>query len=230
MRPPDLVLVPGGAFLMGSESGRADERPVHRVRLPDFLAGRAPVTNAEYTAFVAATGTGPARFSEDPRFNAPGQPVVGVNWHEAVAYCLWLADRTGLRLRLPSEAEREYASLGGLHGASWPWGSPRIEDHPAYAGLACLDRPHPPLDACRNGYGLLCMADNVHEWCADWYDPAYYAVSPEESPAGPPSGLRKVSRGGSWRHQIKFTRIAARAAIDPSFRYNDYGFRVYGDV
>ena len=77
-----------------------------------------------------------------------------------------------------------------------------------------------------NPYGLYNLGDNVHEWCADWYDAAYYSVSPERNPQGPPSGSRRSSRGGSWRHHIKVTRTAARSSIPPEFKYADYGFRV----
>jgi formylglycine-generating enzyme required for sulfatase activity len=73
------------------------------------------------------------------------------------------------------------------------------------------------------------MAENVHEWCSDWYSASYYAVSPAHSPPGPRTGDRRASRGGSWRHSVKFTRINARSSIPPAFRYNDYGFRVYSD-
>jgi formylglycine-generating enzyme required for sulfatase activity len=70
------------------------------------------------------------------------------------------------------------------------------------------------------------MCENVHEWCSDWYDPGYYAVSPAEDPHGPDHGKRRSSRGGAWRHHIKFSRCAARSSIPPEFRYADYGFRV----
>jgi formylglycine-generating enzyme required for sulfatase activity len=77
-----------------------------------------------------------------------------------------------------------------------------------------------------NGYGLLDMGYNVHEWCSDWYDPGYYARSPLDDPRGPATGARRASRGGAWRHQIQVCRNAARSSLDPGFRYNDYGFRV----
>ena len=93
-----------------------------------------------------------------------------------------------------------------------------------------MEHPHIPLDACRNGYGLYCMADNVHEWCSDWYDRNFYVGSPEHAPIGPASGVRRASRGGSWRHRIKFTRVSARSSLSPNYRYNDYGFRVYADA
>jgi formylglycine-generating enzyme required for sulfatase activity len=70
------------------------------------------------------------------------------------------------------------------------------------------------------------MADNVHEWCSDWYGRDYYRLSPQNDPQGPESGARRASRGGSWRHKVKVTRSAARSAIAPAFCYADYGFRV----
>ena len=69
------------------------------------------------------------------------------------------------------------------------------------------------------------MCQNVHEWWSDWYDPAYYATAPTEDPRGPAHGVRRASRGGAWRHHIKFSRCAARSSIPPDFRYADYGFR-----
>jgi formylglycine-generating enzyme required for sulfatase activity len=77
-----------------------------------------------------------------------------------------------------------------------------------------------------NGFGLFGIAANVHEWCADWHARDYYASSPELNPLGPQTGLRRTSRGGSWRHAVTISRTSARSKLDPSFRYTDYGFRV----
>jgi formylglycine-generating enzyme required for sulfatase activity len=84
-----------------------------------------------------------------------------------------------------------------------------------------------------NAFGLYDICDNVHEWCSDWYDPNYYAISPERNPRGPERSWmnpqRKSSRGGSWRHHIKVARCSARSSIPPEFQYADYGFRVACD-
>ena len=234
LSPPALVALPGGDFLMGCARGRADERPPHPVRLAPFRAAPVPVSNADYRRYLEAGAAPPPPFAHDPRFNLPAQPVVGVSWLEAQAYCRWLAQRSGLPLRLPTEAEREYAARGGLHGLDWPWGDAPPERRPALTELRTLDRPHPPRSACANAYGLRCLADNVHEWCSDWYAADYYAAAPPDNaagpPSGPPAGRRRASRGGSWRHAVKFTRVSARSSLDPHYRYNDYGFRLYADA
>ena len=224
---PALVLIPGGRFRMGDDRGRADEKPAHTVTLAAFWAAVGPVTNAAYAGFVEGTGREPPPFWAIADFSGANQPVVGISWSDAVAYCAWLSNETGRLIRLPTEAEREWATRGGVDGGTWPWGDLAPGERHELAEIARLERPHVPGETCANACGLRCMADNVHEWCSDWYDPAYYAVSPERDPRGPASGRRRASRGGSWRHQVKFNRCAARSSLDPAFRYNDYGFRVY---
>jgi len=224
---PRLVTVPGGTFVMGNDGGRVDERPAHQVELSAFRAATHPVSNREYAAALPGLGLDPPQWFNVDGFNDPEQPVVGVSWFDAVAYCDWLARQSGIPFRLPTEAEREFASLGGLVRAEWPWPGP---SHPIEAELAALKGPHVPRPECANSYGLRCMAENVHEWCSDWYDASYYAVSPATSPMGPESGARKASRGGAWRHSVKFTALTARSSLPPAFRYSDYGFRVYADA
>jgi len=200
---PALIPIAGGWFSMGSDDGADDERPVHRVWVDAFEIGATQVTNREYSAF------------REMQFDDPDRPVVGVSWFDAVEYCRWL----GERFRLPFEAEWEYAARGGMEGMRYPWGD-APQSRPDY------DRPAPVAGGAPNAFGLYDMCENVHEWCGDWYDANYYARSPERNPRGADSGTRRSSRGGSWRHQIKISRCAARSSIPPEFRYADYGFRV----
>ena len=216
-------LVPAGSFLMGSETGHDDERPVHRVQVEAFEMSRYPVTRREYAAFLAASDHAWPRDWNDPAFAGDDLPVVGVSWHDAAAYCAWRS-AGGSAERLPSEAEWEYAARGGVEDALFPWGNDIPPWIPA-AGRGPLPAPWPVTLGDPNGFGLYGIAANVHEWCADWHDRGYYAVSPTINPRGPVSGVRRASRGGSWRHAVTISRCAARSKIDPSFRYTDYGFR-----
>ena len=109
--------------------------------------------------------------------------------------------------------------------AMYSWGDTSPELIPDYAER-WRHGPEPVELYPSNAYGLCNMGDNVHEWCADWYDANFYACSPERNPRGPSSGTRRASRGGSWRHHIKVSRTAARSSIPPEFKYTDYGFRV----
>lgn len=227
---PELVSLVGGRFVMGSDCERRDERPAHIVSVAPFRAARRPVSNEQYALFVEATGASPPPFWSAAEFRGPQLPVVGVSWYDAAAFCEWWSEQSGERLRLPTEAEREYAARGGLEAARWPQADDAWPTAEARRFVAEADAPHIPAAACANGFGLLCMADNVHEWCSDWYDRSWYERSPLDSPLGPEKGVRRASRGGSWRHRIKFTRVSARSSLTPSYRYNDYGFRVYADA
>jgi len=209
---------------MGSEDGQDDERPAHEVELSPFYMSRYAVTNKEYAIFVEAMSVpAPARW-DDSRFNHPDQPVVAVNWFEANAYCEWLRGRLGVRYRLPTEAEREMACRAGT-SSKYPWGdSPDFEA--SDYGRRWLEGGPELVGGPPNEFALCNMADNVHEWCSDWYAAGYYAVSPKRNPPGPVAGVRRVSRGGSWRHQLKVTRSSARSSLPPASRYTDYGFRI----
>src|SRR2546421_83730 len=109
---PVMVRVPEGWFGMGCESGRDDEKPVHRVWVDAFELSAYQVTNAEYECFLAAMSCAPPPRWSDPNFDDPKMPVVAVSWHEAAYYCEWLSGTTGKRYRLPSEAEWERAPGG----------------------------------------------------------------------------------------------------------------------
>jgi sulfatase modifying factor 1 len=221
---PALVRIPEALFLMGSNTGQDCERPIHRIWVDAFSLAATQVTNAEYARFLA-TGAPPPPFWHDPNFNHPQQPVTGVSWFEAARYCEWLSSQTAHAYRLPTEAEWELAARSGLEQKQFPWGDAPPQSLPDYA-TRWHTGPEPVARYAPNAFGLYDICDNVHEWCHDWYDPTYYAVSPERNPRGPEPTKRKSSRGGSWRHHIKVARCSARSSIPPEFQYADYGFRV----
>ena len=223
----DFVTVPGGWFRMGSTEGHADERPVHRVWVDTFEIGVDPVTRREYREFVEETAREPPRDWHDPRFDQPDLPVVGVSWNDAVVYCLWHSSRDGRGrpVRLPTEAEWERAARGGDHSWRYPWGN-EIPDWIPNRGKGPLDAPWAVTLGPPTILGLRGIGANIHEWCADWHGREWYARGPVRNPRGPATGVRRTSRGGSWRHAVTISRNAARSKLDPAFRYTDYGFRL----
>ncbi|MCX6053963.1 MAG: SUMF1/EgtB/PvdO family nonheme iron enzyme [Chloroflexi bacterium] len=212
-----LMLVPEGEFEMGSNDGNDDEKPVRAVWLDSFWIDQTEVTNAMYGKCVTEGTCKPSEFADNNMFNGSDQPVVGVDWNDATAYCKWAGRR------LPTEAEWEKAARG-TDGRTYPWGE----------GLACDKANYEP---CKNittevgtyaigasPYGVLDMAGNVWEWTADWYDPSYYNNSTKRNPAGPGSGEYRVLRGGSWDPDGG-VRAAYRGAGNPDFGTRDFGFR-----
>jgi formylglycine-generating enzyme required for sulfatase activity len=208
---------------MGQDDGRDEERPAHRVRVAPFRLCRYQVTVED----VNAVGRPPGLPS--PEAGRPADlPQTFVSWFDAVEFCERLSNRWGFPVRLPTEAEWEFAARGGLEQKLYPWGDEPPTSRPCYAER-WREGPEPIAQAAPNGYGLFDMCENVHEWCADWYDPRYYERASGENPRGPETGTRRASRGGAWRHHIKIARCAARSSIPPEFRYADYGFRVAAD-
>jgi formylglycine-generating enzyme required for sulfatase activity len=231
MDVPQLTLsrIPEGWFQMGSKAGQDNERPVHRVWVDAFLLAARQVTNADYALYLKATVASRPPTWDDPNLNHPEQPVVSVSWFGAVKYCEWLSGTSSRRFRLPTEAEWERAARGGVDGKLFPWGDDPPQSRPDYQRRWTIG-PEPVATQPPNAYGLYDIAENVHEWCSDWFQADYYQNSRERNPQGPETGERKASRGGSWRHQMKISRCAARASIPPAFQYADYGFRVACDL
>jgi formylglycine-generating enzyme required for sulfatase activity len=224
---PSTLFIPGGRFLMGSEEGRADERPVHEVEVRPVRMGRTPVTNMEYAWFLAAGRAPEPPWWRDPAFWDPEQAVVGVTWLEAMAYCRWLCETLGGHWRLPTEAEWEHAARGGLVGAATSWG----RDVPiGEVPEAPLSGPWPVGRGTANGYGLLDIGTVVRESCHDWYAPDAYRTTRRYDPRGPEWGDKRVSRGGSWRRHVRDVPPSARGALAPETRAADCGFRVVREV
>jgi formylglycine-generating enzyme required for sulfatase activity len=161
-------------------------------------------------------------------------PVVHVSWNDAQAYCEWAGRR------LPSEAEWEYASRGGLTGARYPWGDELLVDgewncniwQGVFPTSNDLDDGYlttAPAEHYRaNAYGLFQTVGNVWEWCQDWYDPGFYAISPASSPVGPLGGQQRVLRGGSFLCHDSYCnryRNSARSQNTPDSAMSNAGFR-----
>lgn len=218
---PEMIPIPKGEFMMGSGDYGDNEAPMHRVWVDGFVLGKYPVTKKEYAVFIRTTGHNEPLYWNDLKFQNPDAPVVAPSWLDAVAYCDWLCEMTGKPYRLPTEAEREKAARGGLENCDYPWGDELPADHEGgrdmILGAVGSDGP--------NGYGLYNMSEGVHEWCADVYDAAYYVDSPYRNPKGPEEGKRRVARGGSWRHNIRFARCSARSSLAADKQFSDFGFR-----
>jgi formylglycine-generating enzyme len=214
---------------MGSETGQESERPVHRVWVDALEIAIYQVRNCDYALFLNATGRNAPLHWADAEFCHPNQPVVAVSWFDAMEYCRWLSEATGGKYRLPTEAEWERAARGGRESLDYPWGNNGApETSPEYQARwgGEVRGPLPVGQGEPNTFGLFDICENVHEWCADWFNAGYYAVSPARNPQGPENGERRASRGGSWRHHVKVSRCAARSSIPPHLEYADYGFRV----
>ena len=228
--PKDMVFIGHGPSIMGLDKEGAieqvepstrysvrnrtpattlnDEGPAHMVFLDSYLIDTYEVSNKDYGEFIKAKGHGAPAYWDDPRLNSPIQPVVGVSWFDARAYCEYRGKR------LPTEAEWEKAARGP-DGNLYPWGN---HFDPTKANYGITHDGTRPIDSYPEGvsyYGLHNMAGNAFEWVFDWYDPRYYSqLEPMVNPTGPAKpvwlggtgtyvdlltlGEKRVIRGGSW--------------------------------
>ena len=160
------------------------EEPQREVVLDAFYIGKLPLTNAQYSQFLAEKGGYPPHFHDNPRFNASDCPIVGVSWYDALAFLDWLNELTGKSYRLPTEAEWEKAARG-TDARIYPWGN-EWDASKGNFGEIRLKRTT-PVGSYPSGvspYGCLDMGGNVYEWCSDWFHPETYKYSPANNPGG----------------------------------------------
>jgi len=216
-----LVRIRPGKFMMGSpdsEQGRRDdEGPQHEVTISKpFCLGATEVTQSQYEA---AMGTNPSEFK------GPMNPVDNVTWNEAAEFCRKLSEKTGMKVRLPTEAEWEYACRAGARTMFFFGDDPSALGDYAWYGDNSKRTTHLVGQKKPNAWGLYDMNGNDWEWCADWY--GAYPKGPVTAPSGPASGDRRVFRGGAWCDSIAtgVFRCAARGHHLPTNRWPNYGFR-----
>ena len=213
----EMVSVPAGEFQMGSDAGQIDEKPAHTVSLGAYWIDKTEVTNAEYVQCVADGKCKPSYYANDRKLNAENQPVVGVDWNMANAYCEWAGRR------LPSEAEWEKAARG-TDGRTYPWGNQEPDNsllnYNENEGKTTQVGKYPQG---ASPYGALDMAGNVWEWVNDWYGD--YPSGIQNNPTGPSTGQYRMLRGGSWDYTVLNARSASRFRLSPDRRYGGYGFR-----
>ena len=226
--PGNMVEVPGGVYEVGSArmSASPQEKPRRRVTLAAYRIAPAPVTNAEYATFRAATGYRPPALADDLRFAVPDAPVVGVTWAEACAYASWAGGR------LPTELEWEVAARAGRRDTEYPWG-----DEAPLASQANIDRtcegptPVTSFPTGRNAWGLWDMCGNVLEWCADPWEENFYRRLPNgaPSPCGRGDGRLRAVRGGSYDTFFSTGRCNFRNKAVADEQRADVGFRLAAD-
>lgn len=249
----EWITIPAGSFKMGQAPNDpygwyGNENPLHSVYLDAYQISKYEVTNAQFQAFINASGYSnntywtaegwdwrtanninePAywssgQYNSGPSF--PNYPVVGVSWYEAYAFCKWAGGR------LPTEAEWEKAARGTDSSYIWPWGS-------VWDGSKCnsyyntapdtftYSSPVGFFSTGQSPYGVYDMAGNVVEWVNDWYQNNYYSISPTNNPQGPEIGSDRVLRGGSWYWVDVHCRVSYRVWYAPHDRKYYLGFRL----
>lgn len=211
------VFIPTGSFFMGGEDpdAQVDEKPSHSIKISGFWMDKMEITNAMYELCVKAGACTPPRENKSAsRTQYYGHadfanfPVIYVTHEDAVNYCAWAGRR------LPTEAEWEYAARGS-DSRLYPWGNDKADETFANFDYKLRDTQHVgayPTGA--SAFGILDMSGNVWEWVTDYYDPGYYAKSPDTNPTGPEkysvNGKRVVMRGGSWADPYKEVRATNR--------------------
>ncbi len=215
-----MVDIPGGSFVMGSNDGRDEEKPAHKVNLSSYKMSAYLITNKQYRAFVLANPEWQkdrinpdfhdGKYLDDWEGNdypegKDDHPVAFVSFYAAEAFAKWVGKR------LPTEAEWEFAARGGLVGKKFPNGDKMNEKIANFAKRYSGTTPVGQFDP--NGYGLYDMAGNLFEWTADWF--GKYTEEEQTDPRGPSSGDYKVIRGGSWISSAMTLRVSFRIDEEP---------------
>ena len=215
-----MIDVEGGTFTMGAKntepSSYTFEKPLHEVTLSSFKIGETEVTQELWTAVM---GYNPSINKSDPK-----NPVEYVSWDDCKAFIDKLNELTNLNFRLPTEAEWEYAAIGGKYTHYYKFsGSERAADVAWYITNS-NGSTHIGKQLNSNELGIYDMSGNVYEWVNDWY--ARYTADPQVNPQGPETGSFKVYRGGAWNVGAGDSRCHFRYMRETTYKTPAHGFRL----
>ena len=219
----EMVFIPAGEFMMGSPDSDKDaddrEKPQHRVRITKpFYLGKFLVTQEQWEAVM---GSNPSHFK------GPKNPVEEVHWEDCRKFLGKLNAKVwGVKFRLPTEAQWEYACRAGSK-TRYCFGDDesKLGDY-AWCGKNSGNTTHPVGEKKPNAWGLYDMHGSVWEWCQDWWKDGYYKESPVDDPTGAATGSNRVFRGGSWDRPARGCRSASRSYGVPGGGFSNLGLRV----
>ncbi len=248
----NMVQVQGGTFEMGNGGGEGDEdeKPVHTVKVDGFYMGKYEITVGQFKEFIEATGYRTSAekdgwgyfltnegFERKPgmnwRYNASGNvhpessylhPAIFVSWNDASEFCKWLSQKTGLKFRLPTEAEWEFASRGGRFKNQYRFSGSDNLNLVGWYNENSGHGTHSVGEKSGNSLGLFDLSGNVWEWCMDIYGP--YGSEAQSNPSGATSGNSRVLRGGGWFDPGFGCRITNRGSYAPGYKDFNTGFRL----
>ncbi len=249
LSPKDFIFVEGGTFLMGSEKGRDNEKPVHKVNIESFYISKYEVTFDEYDNFCNENGSIIIR-PNDHGWGRKNRPAIEVSWFDAIRYCNWKSKKEGLTpcynepkplrvecdfgangYRLPTEAEWEYAARGGRFSKEYTYSGSNNPDEVAWYDKNSQSKTHPVGQKKPNELSLYDMSGNVREWCWDRWSSKdnYYKTSPLNNPRGPEDkniGKNRMLRGGCFFDEASDIRYTHRRPLNASVQFRIMGFRL----
>jgi formylglycine-generating enzyme required for sulfatase activity len=222
----DMVPIPSGSFLMGSNDGEDDERPIHNVLVDGFMLSKFEVTQRQWYDLMDTRPWENLKYAKD----CDECPVINVDWYNVRDFIKKLNKLSGQEFRLPTEAEWEYACRARSNSRFFH--GPQKVNLIQYAWF--YDNAFKKGDMCAqevgtrkpNDWHLHDMLGNVYEWCSDWYSRNYYNKSPVQNPKGPIYGQYKVVRGGDWARTDYFLRVSSRRYYSPHYKDVNVGFRL----
>jgi formylglycine-generating enzyme required for sulfatase activity len=218
----EMIPVEGGTYKMGTNEGVRSERPVHEVTVNSFLIGKYEITQAQWQAVM---GNNPSYFT-----NCPDCPVEEITLSDVDSFIVRLNQLSGKKYRLPTEAEWEYAALGGKLSKGYRYPGSNDLQEVGWVVHNAGKRTHPVGQKKPNELGIYDMPGNVWELCADYWNPGYYKQSPADNPCNTQPAMLRVTRGGSWRSAENRCYCNARNCnVYDHYRKENFGLRLVLD-